>query len=106
MISSVRCQFDRILFNLINARLFWIPHSPEKKMNQLFNLMNDSPPPFNFGMDILEKEVFLFGDVTLPTFHEHQLALSIWKHFQDFNTYTLDTSVDKSIVYWCNQEFI
>ncbi len=100
LISSVRCRFDRILFNLVNARLFWIPHSKEKKINQLYNLMKASPPPFNFGMDILEEKGLLFWGVALPTFHEHQLASSIWKLFQDFNTYTLDTSIDRSIVYW------
>lgn len=100
LISNVRSRYDRILFNLVNTRLFWVPNPSKEKTNQFFNLINDAPPPFRFGMDILQDRGFLFWGGALPSFHEHQLAFSIWKLFQSFNTYTLDTSVEASMIYW------
>lgn len=100
LISSIRSRFDRIMFNLVNTRLFWVPNSDKKKTNRFFNLVKDIPPPFRFGMDILQQDGFLFWEGALPSFHEHQLAFTIWKLFQSFNAYTLDTSVNTSIIYW------
>jgi len=100
LISSVRARFDRILFDLVNTRVFWIPNPNEKNTNKLFNLIKHSPPPFRFGLDILQPEGCLFWGGDLPNYHEHQLAFSIWKLFQTFNTYTLDISVNTSMIYW------
>lgn len=100
LISNVRSRFDRILFNLVNTRLFWVSNPDKKKTHQFFNLINEAPPPFRFGMDIIKENGFLFWGGALPSIHEHQLAFSIWKLFQSFNTYTLDTSIDASMIYW------
>jgi DNA-binding Lrp family transcriptional regulator len=100
LISNVRSRFDRILFNLVNTRLFWVPTTNKKKVHQFFNLINEAPPPFRFGMDVLKDDGFIFWGGALPSFHEHQLAFSIWNLFQSFNTYTLDTSVEASMIYW------
>lgn len=100
LISNVRSRIDRILFNLVNTRLFWVSNSDKEKISQFFNLINDAPPPFRFGMDILKDNGFLFWGGALPSIHEHQLASSIWKLFQSFNTYTLDTSAEASMIYW------
>ncbi|MFX1335830.1 MAG: winged helix-turn-helix transcriptional regulator [Promethearchaeota archaeon] len=100
LISSVRSRFDRILFNLVNTRVFWVPTSDKKTTNRFFNLITESPPPFRFGMDILQNNGFLLWGGALPSFQEHQLAFSIWKLFQSFNAYTLDTSVNASTIYW------
>ncbi|UCG01303.1 MAG: winged helix-turn-helix transcriptional regulator [Candidatus Heimdallarchaeota archaeon] len=100
LISSVRSRYDRILFNLVNTRLFWVSNEDKKRIHQFFNLINEAPPPFRFGMDILKDNGFVFWGGALPSFHEHQLAFSIWKLFQSFATYTLDTSADTSMIYW------
>jgi len=62
--------------------------------------MDTIPPPFRLGMDILQQNGFILWGGGLQNFHEHQLAISIWKLFQTFNSYTLDTSVDASMIYW------
>ncbi|MFX1284234.1 MAG: winged helix-turn-helix transcriptional regulator [Promethearchaeota archaeon] len=100
LISNIRSRIDRIRFNLVNTRLFWISNPDERKMYQLFNLIKNAPPPFRLGMDILQDHGFLLWGGALPSYHEHQLAFSIWKLFQSFNTYTLDTSIDTSMIYW------
>ncbi|MFX0183406.1 MAG: winged helix-turn-helix transcriptional regulator [Candidatus Hodarchaeota archaeon] len=100
LISGIRLRFDRILFNLVNTRFFWIPNPDEKKVIQLFNLIKESPPPFRLGFDILQEKGLLLWGGALPSFHEHQLAHTIWNLFQDFHSYTLDTSVDRSMIYW------
>ena len=100
LISSVRSRFDRILFNLVNTRLFWVPNPDRERSYQFFNLIGEAPPPFRFGLDLLKASGFLFWGGALPSYHEHQLAFSIWKLFQSFNTYSLDTSADASIIYW------
>ncbi|MFX0204530.1 MAG: winged helix-turn-helix transcriptional regulator [Candidatus Hodarchaeota archaeon] len=100
LISSIRLRFDRILFKLVNTRLYWIPKPSKKKINQLFNLINEEPPPFRLGVDILQEKGLLLWGGALPNFHEHQLALIIWNLFQDFLSFTLDTSVDRSMIYW------
>ena len=100
LISSVRARFDRILFNLVNTRLFWVPKPDKRRAAQFFNLITDAPPPFRFGMDLLKDNGFLFWGGALPSFHEHKLAFAIWKLFQTFNTYTLDTSAEASMIYW------
>ena len=100
LISSIRSRFDRSLFNLINTRLFWIFTNDREKIYQFFNLMDTIPPPFRLGMDILQQNGFILWGGGLQNFHEHQLAISIWKLFQTFNSYTLDTSVDASMIYW------
>jgi DNA-binding Lrp family transcriptional regulator len=100
LISNVRSRFDRFLFNLVNTRLFWIPNPSKEKTSKFFNLIDNAPPPFRFGIDVLKQNGFLFWGGALPSFHEHQLAMSIWKLFQSFNTYTLDTSENASMIYW------
>ncbi|MFX0170858.1 MAG: winged helix-turn-helix transcriptional regulator [Candidatus Hodarchaeota archaeon] len=100
LISSLRLRFNRILFKLVNTRLYWIPKPNEKKTNQLFNLITKKPPPFHLGIDILQERGLLLWGGALPNFHEHQLALIIWNLFQDFFSFTIDTSVDMSMIYW------
>jgi DNA-binding Lrp family transcriptional regulator len=100
LIAGVRLRYDRILFNLVNTRLFWIPNPNKQRVNQFFNLIKDLPPPFRLGVDILQDQGLLLWGGALPTFHEHQLAHTIWSLFQDFHSYTLDTSVDRSMLYW------
>lgn len=100
LISSVRPRFDRIMFNQVNTRLFWIPNVNEAKLNKFFNLINNHPLPFRIGLDILQDNGLLLWGVSLPSFHEHQLALTLWRLFQTFPSYTLDTSLDRSMIYW------
>jgi hypothetical protein len=100
LISSVRSRIDRIMFNLVNTRVFWISKPEKKKMKQLYNLIEESPPPFRLGFDIFEDQGFLLWGGGLPSFHEHELAHTIWNLFPSFKSYTLDTSVDRSTIYW------
>ncbi|MHA2175547.1 MAG: winged helix-turn-helix transcriptional regulator [Candidatus Hodarchaeales archaeon] len=100
LISSVQARFDRIMFNQVNTRLFWIPKVKESKLYKFFNLINNHHLPFRIGLDILQGNGLLLWGISLPTFHEHQLALTLWRLFQTFNSYTLDTSFDRSMIYW------
>ncbi len=100
LISSVRARFDRIMFNQVNTRLFWIPNVNETKLYKFFNFINNHPLPFRIGLDILKGNGLLLWGVSLPPFHEHQLALILWRLFQTSYTYTLDTSLDRSMIYW------
>ncbi|MFX0062098.1 MAG: winged helix-turn-helix transcriptional regulator [Candidatus Hermodarchaeota archaeon] len=99
LVSSVRLRYNRIIFNLVNTNLFWIPKPDIKTRNQFFNLMKGSPPPFRMELDILKNDGLLLWAGAIPPIHEHRLAFSLWHLFKTFETYTLDTSVESAVSY-------
>lgn len=100
LVSSVRLQYNRIIFNLVNTHLFLISEPNIKARNQFFNLMKDSPLPFRIGLDILKNDGLLVWAGAMPPIHEHQLAFSLWRLFNTFQTYRLDASVQSATSYW------
>ncbi|MFX1254085.1 MAG: winged helix-turn-helix transcriptional regulator [Promethearchaeota archaeon] len=100
LISSVRLSYNRILFDLVNTHLFWVRHPDKAQLHRFFNLMGSSPPPFRMGLDILKQDGFFLWAGAVPSIHEHHLAFSLWQLFGTFETYTLDTSIGNSMLYW------
>ncbi|MHA1973940.1 MAG: winged helix-turn-helix transcriptional regulator [Candidatus Hodarchaeales archaeon] len=100
LISCVRLRYNRILFNLVNTKLFWIAEASSKKVAQLYNTFRNIPPPFRLGMDVLKDKGALIWGGGLPNIQEHELAFTLWLLFKKYEVITLDTSQDKAAIYW------
>ncbi|MHA1227000.1 MAG: winged helix-turn-helix transcriptional regulator [Candidatus Hodarchaeales archaeon] len=100
LISCVRLRYDRILFNLVNTKLFWVSQASQEKTYKLYNTFKNIPPPFRLGMDILKEKGFLLWGGGLPTYQEQQLAFALWLLFPKYQVITLDTSIASTAIYW------
>lgn len=98
LISGVRLSYDRTLFDLVDTQLFLVKNIDERKSCQFYHLMKSIPPPFRMGLDILKDESFYLWSKALPSNHGQQLVFSLWKIFNSFETYILDSN--EAILYW------
>lgn len=87
-IYNPRLSFSRTHFMEYTTRMYIIHRNDKSKVVQLFNYVQQTPPPFQITLYLLE-DIFLFR-VTLPHYYDAYLNRTIWEIFPSCESYALD----------------
>jgi DNA-binding Lrp family transcriptional regulator len=88
LISNPRWNFVRKSFEEHVARAYIIEDVSEKEKAQFFNFISEETPPFNTGIELLDRSIFL--RLTLPPYYDSKFSYLLWSTFKDHKIYSLD----------------
>ena len=88
LITNPRWNFARKLFEDNVTRGFIIENVPEKEKAQLFNFFKEENPPFQTGVELLDRGIFF--RLSLPPYYDSKLNYLIWSTFKDYSICSLD----------------
>ena len=98
-INSFRLRYKRELFNINETYVVLAKSCNPALLNQIFNGMNDNPPPFNLSLDIM-KEKGLQIWASMSTNQAISLSYSLWEHIENCQIHILNTRSPFSWMYW------
>ncbi len=99
IISAVRTQYDRKIFDLTNSKLIWIPRSSDKELAaaRLYQQLRQNPLPFRFSVQFGRDYLWIW--FIFPPYHEAEMVYCLFDLFSEIHVYTMDIIGESGTMY-------